>query len=70
MEEVLSSLKIVGFEEKETHGQKEDERVHGGTEKHFLQKGPDFSAGATSNTLCGFPYAEELVKKKAGSDNQ
>ncbi len=60
----------MGFEEKETQRQKKDERVQGGTEEDFPQKGPDFSAGATSNALCGFPYAEEIVKKEAGPDDQ
>ncbi len=61
---------MVGFEEKETQRQKKDESVHGGTEENFLQKGADFSAGVTNNALCSFPCAEEIVKKKARSDNQ
>ena len=60
----------MGFEEKKTQRQKKDERVHCGTEEQFPQKGPDFSARATSNALGSFPCAEEIVKEEAGSDNQ
>ena len=70
MKEFPLSQKVAGFEEKETQRQKKDECVHGGTEEHFPQKGPDFSARATSNALCGFPCAEKIVKEEAGSDDQ
>jgi len=64
------TLKIIGFEEKETHGEKKDEGVRGCTKTQFPQDGPDFSAGAASNALRGFSGREEITEEEAGSNDQ
>ena len=63
-------LKVEGFEEKESQGEKKHEAIQSRAKAQFPQEGPDLSGRTAGNALPGFPRPEEIVKEEAGSDNQ
>lgn len=67
---IFLSKNILGFEEKETEGEQKDEGIRGHTKAQFLQDGPNFPAGTTSDALRGLSGGKKITGEKAGPDDQ
>ncbi|MGZ3512868.1 MAG: hypothetical protein ACXU93_02855, partial [Thermodesulfobacteriota bacterium] len=67
---VFFTLKVMRFEEKETHGEKKDEGICGCTKTQFPQDGPEFPTGAAGDTLRSLSCGEEITKEKTGANDQ